>query len=105
MAVTFANQHILFRASRTFLYSEITMDSSYTTSGETINASDFGLKEILAIFPAAAKGYTVEAVKSTDAVFLMKVYSFSTNTNTVGAEMVSAKDLSAVVIPVLVVGR
>lgn len=105
MAVTYANGEIISRGKYTLYYTEITLDSSYATSGEAVNAADFGMKIIKAIFPAHAEGYEVEPVRSTDAAWLIKVYAFSTNTNTVASEIVSGKDLSAVTIPCLIVGR
>ena len=105
MAATVANNHIIHRGSRTLMYSEITMDSSYAANGEALTAGMFGLSEILGIWPASAKGYTVEAVKTDAANWKLKVYSFSTTTNTVGGDIVAALDLSALVAPVLVVGR
>lgn len=105
MAATVANTHILLRGSRTFIYGEITLDSSYATNGESITADLFGMKAILGIWPSGADGYTIDPVKSTDSTWLIKVYGASTNTNTVAGEMVSGKDLSSVTIPVLVVGR
>lgn len=105
MAVTIANREIISRGSYTLYYAEITLDSSYAASGEAVDAADFGFKIIKGIWPSHAEGYIVEPVRSTDAAWLIKVYSFSTSTNTVGGEIVTGKNLSAVTIPVLVLGR
>lgn len=104
MAVTIANTDIITRGEFTFLYSEITLDSSYATSGESITAADFGLKLIKGVWPSHAEGYVVEPVRSSDTAWLIKVYAYSSNSNT-ATEMVSGKDLSAVTIPVLILGR
>lgn len=103
MAITIANQEIVWRGARTIRYAELTMDSSYLTGGESINAADFGLSVILGVFPSHAEGYVIEMVRSSDTAWLVKFYAYSSNSNTT-IEMVSAKNLSAVTIPVLVVG-
>lgn len=104
MAVSYANREILFSGSWRLLYVEITLDSSYATSGESIAAADLGFKVIRAIFPAEGGGYVVEPVRTDDDSWLLKVYGYSSSTNT-ATEMVSGKDLSSVQIPCLVVGR
>lgn len=109
MAVSYANTDIIFRGGRTFIYSEVTLDSSYAASGETITADQFGLRTIKAIWPSHAKGYIVEPVKSTDSTWLLKVYvSHTPDTNSATAaplQSSTARDLSAVVIPLLIVGN
>lgn len=105
MAVSYANREILYRGTYNLYYVEITMDSSYAASGEAIAAADFGFTVIRGIWPSHAEGYTVEPVRTDDDSWLMKVYGESANTNTIAAEMVTGKDLSAVTIPCLVLGR
>jgi hypothetical protein len=108
MAVSYANTEILYRGRTTQIYTEITLDSSYLAGGETVTADQFGLSNIKAIFPSHAKGYVVEPVKSTDSTWLIKVYVSSTpDTNSAVAapqQSSTARDLSAVVIPVLIFG-
>lgn len=105
MAVSYANRETISRGTYTLYYVEITMDASYAASGEAITAQDFGFTVIRGIWPSHAEGYTVEPVRTDDDSWLMKVYAFSTSTNTLGGEMVTGKDLSAVTIPCLVLGR
>lgn len=104
MAVTYANREIIFRGSVTMMYVEITLDSSYTTSGETILASDFGMGMILNIWPASADGFAVDAVKTTPASWLLKAFANSASTNTV-TEFASGLDRSGVTVNALVIGR
>jgi hypothetical protein len=105
MAISIAERESLFRGRYTFMYAELTLDSSYATSGESLAAADFGFGVIKAIFASHAEGYTIEFVRSSDTAWLVKVYGEASTTNTIAAEMVSGKDLSAVTIPVLIVGR
>ncbi len=105
MAVSYANREIVSRGRYTLYYVEITLDSAYAASGEAVAAADFGFSMIKGIWPSHAEGYVVEPVRTDDDSWLIKVYSFSTSTNTVGAEIVTGKDLSAVTIPCLVLGR
>lgn len=105
MAVTYANGEIVSRGKFILYYTEITLDSSYASGGESIAASDFGFAFIKGIWPASAEGYTVEAVRSSDTAWLMKVYAFSNSTNTVLGNIVTGKDLSDITIPCLVLGR
>lgn len=104
MAVTYANREILYRGTYTLMYVEITLDSSYTTAGETISATDFGFGVIKGIWPTMGAGYTFEAVRSSDTAWLLKSYASGANTNT-ATELVSGKDLSAVTCRALVLGR
>jgi hypothetical protein len=105
MAVTYGNREIISRGTYTLYYVEITLDSAYASGGEDIAASDFGFKMIKGIWPSHAEGYIVEPARTDDDSWLLKVYSFSTSTNTVGGAIVTGKDLSAVTIPCLVLGR
>ena len=105
MAVSYANQEYMYRGAWNLLYTEITLDSSYLTGGEAVAAADFGFTVIKAIFPSHAEAYTVEMVRSSDTAWLIKVYGETATTNTIAAEMVSGKNLSAVTIPCLIVGR
>ena len=106
MAVTIANNEIISRGRYTFMYSEITLDSAYASGGEAVEASDFGYTVIKGIWIADdPAGYTVEASRTDDDSWLLKVYSFSNTTNTVLGGIVTGKDLSAVTIRCLVLGR
>lgn len=105
MAVSYANREILYRGSVTMMYVEITMDSSYATAGEAVNATDFGMGAILGIIPfGALGGFAVEPVRSSDAAWLLKVYAYSSNSNT-SIELVSAKNLSTATVRCLIIGR
>lgn len=106
MAATIANRHIIHRGKFSLMYAEVTLDSSYASGGESVAAADFGMTQILGMFPAGnTAGYVFECTRSTDISFLIKVYSFSNTTNTVVGQIVTGKDLSAVTIPLLIVGR
>jgi hypothetical protein len=105
MAATFANTDIISRGKWNLVYTEMTLDSSYATSGEAIAAAEFGMKVIKGIWASGADGYTIDPVRSSDTAWLLKVFGETATTNTVAAEMVSGKDLSSVVIPLLVLGR
>jgi len=109
MAATYANTEYIFRGSRTFVYTEVTLDSSYAAGGESIAANQIGLGTIKAIWPSHAEGYIIEPVKSTDTTWLLKVYVANTpDTNSATAtplQSSTGRDLSAVVIPLLVVGN
>lgn len=104
MAATFANTDIVSRGKWTLIYSEMTMDSAYAASGEAIDAATFGFKIIKGIWPSHGEGYVVEPVRTDDDSWLMKVYAYSANSNT-AIEIVTGKDLSAVTIPLLILGR
>lgn len=106
MAATVANQEIVSRGTYTMKYAEITLDSAYLTDGEAIEAATFGFAVIkLIIIQDDPAGYTIESVRTDDDSWKIKVYSFSNTTNTVLGNIVSGKDLSAVTIRCLVVGR
>lgn len=104
MAVSYANREIIVRGTYTLYYVEITMDSSYASGGEAIVAADFGFKTIKGIWPSHAEGYVTEFERTNDSDWKVKFYAFSPNSNTAIA-MVTVKDLSAVTIPCLVLGR
>lgn len=104
MAVSYANREFMFRGTWNLLYVEITLDSSYAASGESIAAADFGMTVIKAVNPFSAEGYVVEPVRSSDTAWLIKVFASGANTNT-ATEIVTGKDLSAVTIPCFIVGR
>jgi hypothetical protein len=108
MPASYANTEILYRGRFTQIYTEITLDSSYAANGESITADQLGLRTIKAIWPSHAEGYIVEPVKSTDSTWLLKVWVSSTpSTNSATAapqQSSTGRDLSAVTIPLLVVG-
>lgn len=88
-------------------YAEVTLDSAYSTGGETINATDFGFKFFKAIFVAHNEdGYIIQFIQSTDkTTALVKVWIGANATTSASVNVeVNTRDLSAVVIPVLVRG-
>jgi len=105
MAVSYANREILSRGTWTTYYVEITLDSAYAAGGEAVTAQDLGFTVIKGIWPSHAEGYTVEFVRTDDDSWLIKVYGEAATTNTIAAQMVTGKDLSAVTIPCMIVGR
>ncbi len=104
MALSYASTETIFRASYSFVVTKATFDSSYATSGETVLASSFGLREIAFIIPGTAQGFTVEPVKTNPGSWLLKAYAVSASTNTV-TEFASALDRSALVVDLLIIGR
>ena len=104
MAVSYANREILISQNWRFEYVDITLDSSYATSGEPINAADFGFTVIKGVIPFHCGGYVIEPVRSSDTAWLLKVYAYSSNSNT-AVELVSAKNLSAITVPAIIIGR
>lgn len=105
MAVTFANREIVNSTSWKLMYVEITLDSSYLTGGEAVTAKDLGFSVIRGIWvDDTSGGYVVTTNRSSDTSWTIKVWGYSSATNT-SAEMVSGKDLSAVTLRCLVLGR
>jgi len=109
MPASYANTEILYRGRFTQVYTEITLDSSYAAGGEEITADQLGLRTIKAIWPSHAEGYIIEPVKSTDTTWLLKVYVANTpDTNSATATPLQSsvgRDLSTVVVPILVFGN
>lgn len=109
MAVTITNREIISRGSYTLYYADITLDSSYASGGESVNAADFGFKIIKGIWPSHAEGFLVEPVRSSDTAWLLKVYTALTpDTNSAlstPGESSTGRDLSTVTIPCLILGR
>lgn len=90
-----------------WVYAEITMDSAYASAGETVNARDFGLQFFKAIFTAFSEdGYITSVVLSSDKTSaLIKVWvTINTTTSQASPTDASVRDLSNMVIPVLVRG-
>ena len=104
MALTYAGTEIVFRSTYTILVTKATLDTSYTTSGETVSPASFGLREIMFIIPGSAQGFTVEPVKTNPSAWLLKAYAVSASTNTV-TEFASGLDRSALVVDLLIIGR
>lgn len=104
MAVTYANREFMFRGTWNLLYVEITFDSAYAASGEPIAAADFGMTVIKGVIPFHGGGYVIEPVRSSDTAWLLKMYAYSSNSNT-ATQLVTGKDLSAITVPCFIVGR
>ena len=109
MAVAVTGVAAVFDGQVRVRYANVTFDSSYATSGEALTASDFGLYNILAVFPAGSPNVSV-AYDPTN----KKLLAYKTNTTTATGttiaitglnEVPSATDLSALVCQVLVVGN
>lgn len=111
MAATVANSELLARGKYTLYYCEVTLDSAYAASGESVNfKTTLGLGHVQAVFVSDAEGYHVEPNASTpSSTWLFKVFVSNTpDTNSATATPLEAsvgRDLSAVTIPCLVVGR
>ena len=109
MAVTYANTTILYRGPYTLIYTEVTLDTSYPADGESIVPADVGLREFAMILPASSEGFTVEAVRSSPTAGLIKVFaSLTPDTNSatsVPLESSVGRDLSALTVDLLIVGR
>jgi len=90
-----------------WLYSEITLDNAYAVGGEAISAATFGLQFFKAVFVADNEdGYIIDlSLNAAKTTLTVSVY-VSGNATTSAATMVesSVRDLSAVVIPVLIRG-
>ena len=95
-----------------FLAANITLDSAYAVAGETITAATFGLAFFNGVWIAENEdGYIIQASLSTSTggktndTLTIKIY-VTGNATTSAATMVesSIRDLSAVVIPVLIWG-
>ena len=111
MAITYANTEygvIAGGPGSKWAYTEMTLDSSYTSGGEIVTATDFGMTSIRAIFPAyTVGGYIVEFSKTTDAAWKVKAYmhiNITTSASVLAPEVNVARSLSTVVIPVLIRG-
>lgn len=104
MAVSYANREILISQTWRFEYVDITLDSSYAASGEPIAAADFGFTVIKGVIPFHCGGYVIEPVRSSDTAWLLKVYAYSSNSNT-AIQLVTGKDLSAITVPCIIIGR
>lgn len=104
MALTYANTEILGRGRYTLLYTEITMDNSYATGGETVTPASLGLNVILGMIPVVALGYNVEYIKTNPTAGLLKVWAWSNSTNT-SLEIGSGTALNTVVVTAFVLGR
>ena len=87
------------------LYIDLDGPSSYATGGQTLNATDLGLRKILHASAGASDNgaqFCAVAHASHSSVSSVKVLWF---VNTTGAEVAAAQDLSARFVRVRVVGR
>lgn len=76
---------------------DITLDNSYPTNGWAVTPANFGLTEIITIFPMNANGYDIQWDGTASK---LKVYSAA------GTELVNASAaLNNVVVRALVIGR
>ena len=109
MAVTYANTTIMYRGSFTLLYTRCTLDDSYPLSGEDLVPADVGLREFAMIIPGSAEGFLPEVVVSSPTAALLQIFVSSTpDTNSATAAPIEssvARDLSAVTVDLLIVGR
>ena len=109
MALTFAARDTLYRGPVTLIYVELTFDSSYAAGGETVNATDFGLTTILGVIPIITAGYDVTYKKTTAATGTFQMFaSLTPDTNSAVSapvESSAGRDLSALTIPCIVVGK
>ena len=95
-----------------FLYADITLDSAYAVAGETITAATFGLTSFKAVWIAENEdGYILQGTLSTSTggktndTYTIKVYVTGNATTSAATPVESSiRDLSAVVIPVLIRG-
>ena len=84
------------------VFAEVTLDSSYPTGGEAVVPSDFGLQGIETVFVGSINAAKYH-VGYTSAGRLIKVY-IEDGTSGIEAEVADTTDLSAITVPVLVVG-
>ena len=90
-----------------WVYAEVTLDSAYAVGGESVNASDFGLATIKAVFVAHNEdGYSIQAnIASGGGSVAFKVWVWGNASTSAATPFESSvKNLSAAVIPVLVRG-
>lgn len=109
MALSYANVDDIYRGKYRIVYADATFDNSYASGGETINASDFGLAQILTIHAASKEGYNVRYVKTNDTTGSLKVFaSFTPDTNSATAAPIDsavARDYSTVTAALVIYGR
>lgn len=90
----------LDRASRNIVF-----DSSYPTGGEVVLASDFGMKEIIYVYPARlVSGFSaafahVDTLRQTDGSLLLRLRAAA------GTEVPNATDASTVACTVIAEGH
>lgn len=109
MAVTVSDVKVVIDAQVRVRFATVTLDSSYASGGEALTASDFGLYDILAVFPAGGANTAVWYDSANKKLLTYKTNT-STNTNTtitdIGLLAVpTGTDLSGIVIQVLVIGN
>ena len=88
-------------------YAEVTLDSAYATGGEGVTAASLGFAFFKAVFVAHNEdGYIIQAsLDSAKTTVTFKVWIGSAATTSASVNMeVNTRDLSAVVIPVLIRG-
>lgn len=109
MALSYASTDDVYRGKYRIVYTVATFDSSYASGGETINATDFGLSQILAVIPNATAGYNVQYTRTDDTSGTLKVFaSFTPDTSSAVAAPIDSsigRNLSAVTASLVVIGR
>ncbi len=110
MALTWANQHVIYRGPRTLVYAEATFDSSYNAGGETVNAGDItGLSSIIGMAVLQNGGYDATYTRTNDTSGKLQIFaSLTPDTNSAVSaplEAAAARDYSTTAISCLFVGR
>jgi hypothetical protein len=86
------------------VFSQITFDSAYATGGLALSASDFGLDEILAVFPANDAGYLFEYDKANGKLLAYYIDNDAV-ADSAAIQVAASVDLSAINPFVIAVGR
>ena len=103
MAVTVSNVERIVDGQRRVVLADVTFDSAYATGGgEAINAVDFGLYSIARVVPLGnPSGYNIEYASGK-----LKLYTAFSGTLSTSLSVESdARDASAIVASVLVIGN
>ncbi len=110
MALTWANQHVIYRGPRTLVYAEATFDNSYDAGGETVHGGDIsGLTSIIGMTAMQSGGYDSTYTRTNDTSGKIQIFaSLTPDTNSatsVPLESAAARDFSTTTISYLIVGR
>lgn len=110
MALTYANNSVIYRGPVTLIYTEITFDSSYAAGGETVDGpKDFGLAQILGIIPIITAGWDVTYKKTDASSGTFQLFaSLTPDTNSATSAPLEAsvgRNASSITISCIVVGR
>ena len=109
MALSYASTDDVYRGKYRIIYSVATFDNSYNSGGETINATDFGLAQILAVIPNATAGYNVQYTRTNDTTGTLKIFASQTpDTNSAVAvpqDSSVGRDYSTVTAALVIIGR